>query len=164
MGVSAPQQHVQVVQKRSGSCHTTPRVRQQQRETLGQQLWGKASQSTNPGPTNENLNTALLIYHFSPSTSCRSLSDGAGGGFPCEVLKQGCRAEQEPGANTSALDHNLPCDVSAAHQNIAIAITTRTQARCCLTNRLRSRVVTSFALYMKTVDSIWRTLTPHFSG
>lgn len=49
--------------------HTRPCVCQQQRETLGQQLWGKASQSTNPGLTNENLNTVLLIYYFSPSTS-----------------------------------------------------------------------------------------------
>lgn len=52
-----------------GAAHTTPRVCQQQRGTLGQWLWGKASQSTNPGFTNENLNTVLLICHSSPSTS-----------------------------------------------------------------------------------------------
>jgi len=38
------------------------------RETRGQRLWGKASQSTKPRLTGEKPNTVLWIYHFSPST------------------------------------------------------------------------------------------------
>lgn len=51
--------------------HTRIHVYASSRERLGQRRWGKARQTTTPGLTNENLNTALFIYYLSPSTSSR---------------------------------------------------------------------------------------------
>lgn len=71
----------------------------------------------------------------------------------------GCRAEQGP-----RTDYNLPPRVSAPHQNIAKATPAHPQAPRCLANSSRSGVVTSFELYMKTVDCAYQTSTPHSSG
>lgn len=64
MSISALRQQVRVPQKRSGSCpHGRP-----QRDS-GQRLWGSTGQDTNPSLTDETLNAAVLVCHFSHSTS-----------------------------------------------------------------------------------------------
>lgn len=149
--VFAPWQQVQILQKRPHSCtHNQALASSSAQHKPGSCTW-------EPGHCAVHLplfaSTGFWVRRILlPQRWCWRR-------IPTPGAETGCRAEQEPSAN-----YNLPPRASAPHQNIATATPAHPQAPCCLANSLRSGVVTSFELYMKTVDFTYQTLAPHSSG